>query len=196
MREKRAVWAELFFSFMKIGLFTFGGGYAMLPVIREACVEQKGWLTDDEMMDVAVIAESTPGPIAINCATYVGYKLAGMAGAGIAPLGIVLPSFMIIYGLSMFLDSVMEHPLVIKAFLGIKAAVGLLILDAGLAMLKKIPRKKQPRGIAACAFAAMLLANIFSLRVSSIALMLLSALVGLTVFIAGGAPDGKGGVQQ
>lgn len=155
MRERQAVCADIFFSFMKVGLFTFGGGYAMISVIRDTCVERKKWLTDDEMMDVTVIAESTPGPIAINCATYVGYKLAGMAGAVIATLGMVLPSFAVIYIISMFLDDFMEIPLVLKAFRGIKIAVGLLILDAGITMLKKLPRKRQPRAIAACAFAAM-----------------------------------------
>ena len=196
MGEKQAIWADLFFSFMKVGLFTFGGGYAMISVIRDTCVERKKWLTDDEMMDVTVIAESTPGPIAINCATYVGYKLAGLMGAVIATLGIVLPSFVIIYIISMFLDSFMEYPLVIKAFRGIKTAVGLLILDAGINMLKKMPQKIQPRIIAACAFAATLLVNICDLQVSSIALMLLAALVSLAIFIVQGAPDGKRGVQK
>lgn len=196
MGEKRVIWTDLFFSFMKVGLFTFGGGYAMLSVIRDACVERKGWLTDDEMLDVTVIAESTPGPIAINCATYVGYKLAGLTGAIIATLGIVLPSFAIIYVISLFLDNFMEYTLVVKAFWGIKTAVGLLILDAGLTMLKKMPRKMQPRIIAACAFAAMLLANIFSLRVSSAALMLLAALVSLAVFLVKGAPERKGGAPK
>ena len=195
MGEKRAIWADLFISFMKVGLFTFGGGYAMISVIRDTCVERKRWLTDDEMMDVTVIAESTPGPIAINCATYVGCKLAGLTGAVIATLGIVLPSFVIIYIISMFLDSFMEYPLVIKAFLGIKTAVGLLILDAGITMLNKMPRKTQPRIIASCAFAAMLLVNIFSWHVSSIMLMFLAALVSLTVFLVKGAPEGKGGAN-
>lgn len=182
MPKKAKTLADLFLSFMKVGLFTFGGGYAMISVIRDTCVERKGWLTDDEMMDVTVIAESTPGPIAINCATYVGYKLAGIAGAVIATLGIVLPSFVILYTISKFLDHFMEYPLVMKAFRGIKAAVGLLILDAGITMLKKMPRKTQPRIIAAGAFLAMLLINIFSWHISSVVLMLLAALVSLALF--------------
>ena len=83
----------LFFTFAKIGLFTLGGGYAMISIIENICVEQKKWITHDEMMDVTVIAESTPGPIAINCATYVGYKQKGIRGAMAATLGVVLPSF-------------------------------------------------------------------------------------------------------
>ena len=87
---------ELFVTFFKIGLFTFGGGYAMISIIEDNCVEQKEWITHDEMMNVTVIAESTPGPIAINCATFVGYKVAGMMGAVFATFGVVLPSFVII----------------------------------------------------------------------------------------------------
>lgn len=194
MGERQKTFADLFFSFMKVGLFTFGGGYAMISVIRDLCVERRQWLTDDEMLDVTVIAESTPGPIAINCATYVGYKLAGMAGAAIATLGIVLPSFVIIYIISMLLDNFMEVPLIAKAFRGIKAAVGLLILDAGITMMKKMPRKPQPRIIAACAFAVMLLVNIFSWHISSVALMLLAALVSLAVFYAKNKRKGGAGL--
>ena len=97
---------DLFLCFAKIGLFTFGGGYAMFVLIGNACVEKKHWLTHDEMMNITVIAESTPGPISINCATYIGYKQKGFAGALAATFGIVLPSFCIIFLVSMFLDSV------------------------------------------------------------------------------------------
>ena len=96
---------ELFFTFVKIGLFTFGGGYAMISMIENNCVEKKAWITHDEMMDVTVIAESTPGPIAINCATFTGYKKAGFLGALVATLGIVVPSFIVIFLISMFLDN-------------------------------------------------------------------------------------------
>ena len=86
---------DLFLSFAKVGLFTFGGGYAMIALIENTCVEKKQWITHDEMMNITVIAESTPGPIAINCATYVGYKQKGFAGALAATIGMVLPSFCI-----------------------------------------------------------------------------------------------------
>ena len=88
---------ELFLTFFKIGLFTFGGGYAMISIIEDNCVERKKWITHEEMMDVTVIAESTPGPIAINCATFVGYRQAGILGAAIATVGMVTPSFFILY---------------------------------------------------------------------------------------------------
>ena len=95
---------NLFLTFAKIGLFTFGGGYAMISLIENQCVERKKWITHDEMMNITVIAESTPGPIAINCATFVGYKQAGLLGSLIATLGIVLPSFLIIFAISIFLN--------------------------------------------------------------------------------------------
>ncbi|MDO4740453.1 MAG: chromate transporter [Eubacteriales bacterium] len=196
MQRKIPLFLDLFLSFAKVGCFTFGGGYAMLSVITDACVEKKKWLSHDEMMDVTVIAESTPGPIAINCATYVGRKQAGLAGAIIATLGIVLPSFLVIYLVSLFLDDLMAYPLVANAFRGIKIGVGLLILDAGCTMLKKMQKKAQPRIIAACSFAAMLLINLFSLRFSSIALMLLAGAVSLGLFLAKGAPAQKGGAAK
>lgn len=196
MGSKWPVLADLFISFMKIGCFTFGGGYAMISIIHDTCVEQKKWLTSDEMMNVTVIAESTPGPIAINCATFVGYKMAGLLGAVVATLGIVVPSFSIIYIISNFLDHFLEYPLVVKAFHGIKVGVGFLILDAGFTMLKKMQKKPQPRIIATCGFAAMLLINFFSLRISSIVLMLVAALVSLGIFVAKGAPEVKGGGKK
>ena len=118
---------ELFLIFAKIGLFTFGGGYAMISLIENNCVEKKKWITHDEMMNITVIAESTPGPIAINCATYVGYKKAGIIGAIISTLGMVLPSFAVIYLISMFLDNFLEITIIANAFKGIKIAVGFLI---------------------------------------------------------------------
>ena len=129
---------ELFLTFAKIGLFTFGGGYAMIALIEDACVERKKWITHEEMMDLTVIAESTPGPIAINCATYVGYRQKGFWGSVIATLGMVFPSFVIIYVISMFLDRFLEITLIANAFRGIKLAVGLLIVNAALNMLGKM----------------------------------------------------------
>ncbi len=174
---------ELFFSFARIGAFTFGGGYAMLSLLEHECVEKKQWITHDEMMNVTVIAESTPGPIAINCATYVGYKQRGLPGAATATVGMVLPSFCIIFLISMFLDNFLEIPWVAHAFLGIKAAVGILILDAGIRMVRKMQKKPLSRVIMLCAFASMLLIDLFALHISSITLMLIAALVSLSVFL-------------
>ena len=196
MDRRSSALADLFFSFMKVGLFTFGGGYAMISVITDICVQRKQWLSQEEMLDLTVVAESTPGPIAINCATYVGCKMAGMSGAVLATLGIVLPSFVILYCISMFLEHFLEYRVVAAACMGIKVGVGLLVLDAGLTMLKKMKKKPQPRIIAGCAFAVMLLSNIFRLGISSVVLMLFAGIVSLSVFIARGTPAHKGGEKQ
>lgn len=187
---------DLFLTFAKIGLFTFGGGYAMISMIENACVGKKQWITHEDMMNVTVIAESTPGPIAINCATFVGYRQKGFAGALFATLGIVLPSFVIIYLISMFLDNFLEITLIANAFKGIKIAVGILILDAAITMIKKMRKKLVPCVIMVCSFMTMLLINIFSLNFSSISLMLVAAAVSLAVFLIQGAPAQKGGAEK
>ena len=187
---------DLFLTFAKIGLFTFGGGYAMIAMIENNCVEQKKWITHDEMMNITVIAESTPGPIAINCATFTGYKKAGLVGALIATLGMIIPSFMIIYLISMFLDNFLELTIIANAFKGIKIAVGLLILDAAITMIKKMHKKKLPRTIMACSCIVMLCINIFAWKFSSISLMLVAATVSLTIFILNGASEQKGGAKK
>ena len=174
---------DLFLTFAKIGLFTFGGGYAMISLIENSCVEKKGWITHDEMMNVTVIAESTPGPIAINCATFVGYKQKGLIGAIAATIGMVLPSFCIIFLISMFLDNFLEIAWIAHAFMGIKIAVGILILDAAIKMIRKMQKKPIPLTIMACAFLAMLLIDIFALHVSSITLMLIAAVISLAIFL-------------
>ena len=187
---------DLFLTFAKIGLFTFGGGYAMIAMIENNCVEQKKWITHDEMMNITVIAESTPGPIAINCATFTGYKKAGLIGALMATLGMIIPSFMIIYLISMFLDNFLELTIIANAFKGIKIAVGLLILDAAITMIKKMHKKKLPRTIMACSCIVMLCINIFAWDFSSISLMLVAAAVSLTIYILNGAPEQKGGAKK
>ena len=187
---------DLFLTFAKIGLFTFGGGYAMIAMIENNCVEQKKWITHDEMMNITVIAESTPGPIAINCATFTGYKKAGLIGALMATLGMIIPSFMIIYLISMFLDNFLELTIITNAFKGIKIAVGILILDAAITMIKKMHKKKLPRTIMICSFIVMLCINIFAWDFSSISLMLVAAAVSLTIYILNGAPEQKGGAKK
>ena len=182
---------DLFLTFAKIGLFTFGGGYAMISVIENTCVEEKEWISHDEMMNVTVIAESTPGPFAINCATFVGYRQAGWTGALIATLGIVLPSFLVILLIARFLDNFLEITVIAHAFQGIKLAVGILILDAAATMIRKMPRGVFPGVVLLCSFGATLLINIFSWNFSTISLMLIAAAVSLAVFLMGGG--GRGG---
>ncbi len=178
---------DLFLTFAKIGLFTFGGGYAMIALIEDACVEKKRWITHDEMMDVTVIAESTPGPIAINCATYVGFKQKGYAGAAAATVGIVLPSFCIIFMISRFLDNFLEIAWIAHAFQGIRIAVGILILDAAVKMIRKMQKRPFPLAVMIASFIAMLLVDIFALGISSITLMLAAAAVSLALYIAKGS---------
>lgn len=187
---------ELFLTFAKIGLFTFGGGYAMLPLIESTCVEKKKWIIHDEMMSITVIAESTPGPIAINCSTFVGYKMAGVIGAVFATIGMVLPSFVIIFAISSFLDNFLEITVIASAFKGIKIAVGFLILDAGINMIKKMKKKAFPVAIMICSFAVMLAINIFSLNISTIAIMLASAVISLSLFAVKEIADRKKGEEK
>ncbi len=176
--------AELFLTFFKIGLFTFGGGYAMIGVIENICVEKKKWLTHDQMENIAVIAESTPGPIAINSATYVGNTLGGFWGAICASIGVVLPSFIIILLVSMGLDKVLTYPVVANAFKGIKVGVSLLILDAGINMALKSKSGALTKTILLLSCIAMIAINVFSVNISSIVLMLIAGTVGLTVYHA------------
>jgi chromate transporter len=174
---------ELFLTFAKIGLFTFGGGYAMLAIIENICVEKINWITHDEMMNITVIAESTPGPVAINCATFVGYKKAKLLGAIFATIGVALPSFIIIFALSMFLEGFLEITWIAHAFLGIKIAVGILILDAAIKMIKKMQKKPLQIGILLVSFAVIMLVNVLKLHISSIMIMLLAAGVSVAFFL-------------
>lgn len=174
---------DLFLTFAKIGMFTFGGGYAMIALLEKTCVEDKKWITHDEMMDVTVIAESTPGPIAINCATYVGYRQGKLIGSVAATLGMVLPSFIFIYIIAQFLDRFLEIALIANAFKGIKIAVGILIIDAALKMLKKMEKKPFQICIVVSSAVAMLLISFFSLGISSMVLMFMAAFTGIIVMM-------------
>lgn len=192
---------ELFLTFARIGAFTFGGGYAMLSLIEDACVEKKKWITAEEMARITVIAESTPGPVAINCATYVGKKQAGVIGSVFATLGMVLPSFLIIFLISRFLDHFLEIPLVAAAFKGIRVAVGILVLNAGLKLLKKLPKDVFTRFVLILSGTAMLLITAFSVNFSSIFLLISGGVAALILWLIRGkkkmepraAADVKGG---
>lgn len=179
--KARTCW-DLLCTFFKIGLFTFGGGYSMISLIDDECVVKKKWITSDELMNVTIIAESTPGPIAINCATYVGYRQAGILGSIISTIGVVLPSFIIIYIISLFFDNILENKIIASAFKGIKIAVSLLVFTAALRMLKIIPRNKLPLIIMAVTFVAMIAISVFSINFSSIYLILIAGLVGYITF--------------
>jgi len=179
---KRNILADLFWTFAKIGLFTFGGGYAMIGLIEEACVEKKKWISHEDMTTMMAIAESTPGPMAINCATCTGYIQAGLPGAICGTLGVVLPSFVIIYLISLFFDNFLEITLVAHAFKGIKLAVGLLILQAGLNMYKKMKKTTQSLWIAGTAVAVVLLTNLCSIRFSTVYIIFIAGCVGVALY--------------
>ncbi len=173
---------RLFLTYLKIGLFTFGGGYAMIALIEDEIVRKKQWISKTGLTDIVTIAESTPGPIAINCATYVGYKIGGFFGSCVATLGVVIPSFVIIFVISLFFDAFLALKYVAYAFLGIKCAVGLIILSTGLKMFKEL--KKTPLNIIllTLAIAGILVVNLFALNFSTVFFILIGAVIGLIVY--------------
>ena len=183
---------NLFLTFFRIGAFTFGGGYAMISVIENICVEKKHWITHEDLVNVTVIAESTPGPVAINCATFVGYKQKGLLGSIAATLGVVLPSFIIIWAISMFLERFLEIAWVASAFQGVRVAVGLLILDVGIRMAKKMPKEPIRIILLIAALVLMVLINLLNWKISTIVLLLCAAAVSLIVFLF---HERKGGEQ-
>ena len=176
---------SLFLTMLKIGLFTFGGGYAMIALLKNEFVEKKKWLEKDEFLDVAAIAESTPGPIAINAATYIGYKKSGMIGSMIATLGICIPSFVIIYAISLFFDAFLSLTLVAYAFKGIQICVVYLILTAGLKMLKQMKKTAFNIIIISITLICMIVFSLFAVRFSTIFYILISGACGVAVYLLG-----------
>ena len=175
----------LFLTMLKIGLFTFGGGYAMIALLENEFVEKKKWLEKDEFLDVTAIAESTPGPIAINAATYMGYKNAGIIGSIIATLGICIPSFVIIYAISLFFDAFLSLTLVEYAFKGIQICVVYLILTAGLKMLKQMKKTVFNMIIILVTLICMVVFSLFAVKFSTIFYILISGACGVAVYLLG-----------
>ena len=180
---------DLFLTFAKIGAFTFGGGYAMLSVISDNCVEKKKWITAEDMMNITVIAETTPGPVSVNCASFTGYRQKGVLGAAVATAGLVMPAFIIIFLISLFLDHFLEYTPVAYAFNGIKIGVGFLVLDAALGMMKKLPRNTMTRVLLWVSCAVMLLTDILAFNFSTIALMIICATISVALYV-GSRKDG------
>ena len=181
MRKLKSLF-RLFLSMFKIGLFTFGGGYAMINLLDNEFVNNKKWINSDEFLDLVAIAESTPGPIAINCSTYIGYKREGILGAIAATIGMCLPSFVIIYCISLFFDKFLSIIWVSAAFKGIQACVVFLIFSAGVKMLKKV--KKTPFNITAISVTvvAMVVFSMLSIKFSSIFYILIFSGISLLVY--------------
>ena len=176
---------SLFLTMLKIGLFTFGGGYAMIALLENEFVSKKRWIEKDEFLDVAAIAESTPGPIAINAATYIGYKKSGMIGSMIATLGICIPSFAIIYAISLFFDAFLSLTLVAYAFKGIQICVVYLILSAGLKMLKQMKKNTFNMIIISITLICMIVFSLFAVKFSTIFYILISGACGVAVYLLG-----------
>ena len=175
----------LFFTFFKIGLFTFGGGYAMIALLEEEFIQRRRWLDKDEFLDMTAIAESTPGPVAINSATYLGYKLAKVPGAATATVAVCLPSFLIIYAISLFFEQFTQLTVIANAFKGIQVCVIYLIFSAGVRMLKALERTPLNVGILLVVMACMIAFSLLAVKFSSIAFILLSGMVGVAVWWTG-----------
>ena len=178
-KEKLKRIKKLFITFFKIGAFTFGGGYAMIPLIQKEVVDNQQWFTDDDILEIIAIAESTPGPIAINTATFIGYRTCGFLGSFFATLGVVLPSFFIIMVVAYLLRDFAEYTVVKYAFFGIRAGVMALLLKSFWTMLKKCPKNAVAYTIAAIAF----ITSVLSLN--TLVIIISAAVIGLAYsFIA------------
>lgn len=186
-QPERVEWQEsemdkilaLFGTFLKIGAFTFGGGYAMIPLLENEFIYKRKWITKEEFLDMIAIAESTPGPAAVNSATYIGYKIAGVYGAAAATVAVSLPSFVIIYVISLFLDQFLTLKYVEYAFKGIQVCVIYLILSAGVSMAKGLSKNILNVGILFVTIVAMVLFSLFAVNFSTIYFILISGTVGI-----------------
>ena len=181
-KKQKELWA-LFFTFLKIGAFTFGGGYAMLALLEDACVRQKGWLTREEFLDMTAIAESTPGPVAVNSATYIGYQAGGFLGAAAATFAVCLPSFVVIYLISLVFDRFLRLSAVASAFRGIQVCVIYLILSAGMKMLKSLSGTAFNGIIVAGVVTAMVGCSVAAVSFSSLYYILLCGAAGVLLYL-------------
>lgn len=182
MKKSKLVF-NLLFTMMKIGLFTFGGGYAMIALLENEFVSKKQWLTKEEFLDMLAIAESTPGPIAINSATYIGCKTSGFFGALAATVGVCIPSFVIIYIISLFFDAFLSLTIVEYAFRGIQACVIYLILSAGIKMFKGIKKTVLTIATVAIVVACMIAFSLISIKFSTIFYILIFGVLGVCIYL-------------
>ncbi|MCH5256830.1 MAG: chromate transporter [Lachnospiraceae bacterium] len=173
---------SLFLTFLKIGAFTFGGGYAMIALIKNEFVYKKQWITDEDFITMVAIAESTPGPVAINSATYIGYKLAGLSGSAVSTLAVCIPSFLIIYMISLFFDAFLSITYVQHAFKGIQACVIYLIFSAGIQMFKDMKKNFFNMAILICVTGCMICFSLFSIHFSSIFYILICGAIGISMY--------------
>lgn len=175
----------VFFTMMKIGAFTFGGGYAMIALLENEFVGKRAWLGKEEFLDLAAIAESTPGPIAINAATYIGFKRLGVVGAFVATLGMCLPSFVVIYLISLFFDAFLSLEIVGYAFKGIQVGVIYVIFSAGFKMLKGIKKTLFNVLVICSVWVAMVTLSLFAVRFSTVFYILICGTLGVVIYLIG-----------
>ena len=178
--------SELFIEFAKVGAVMFGGGYAMLAMMDSQFIEKRQWITEDELSNLTIVAESTPGPIAINCATFTGYKQAGVPGAIAATLGVIFPAWVIILLIAMGLEYVLHFPVVANAFAGIQVAVCLLIVRAGWSMIQKMMKKSTAKAVQAAictvSCAALVVIELFDYSFSTIWMLVIGGVLGWLLF--------------
>ena len=183
MKERMRIMVGLFFTMLKIGLFTFGGGYAMIALLENELVQKKAWMDKDSFLDMVAISESTPGSIAVNAATYIGYRMAGVGGSVAATVGVCLPSFVIIYALSLFLDAFLAVPYVAYAFRGIQVCVIYLILSAGIKMLKGIRKTPFSIVILSAVFLCMLTLSLLAVSFSTVLYIVICGVLGISLYL-------------
>ena len=184
---------RLFFTMLKIGLFTFGGGYAMIALLEHEFVEKKKYLDKQEFLDMVAIAESTPGPIAINAATYIGYKQLGFLGALACTVAICIPSVVIIFAISLFFDAFLSLKLVEYAFRGIQVCVVYLIFQAGLKMLKQMKKTPLSMTIVVTVVLCMIAFSLLAVKFSTILYILICGCIGLLIYLIKQAKHKKEG---
>ena len=180
---------DLYCTFFRIGAFTFGGGYAMLPMLQREIVDKKNWASEEDLLDYFAVGQCTPGVIAVNTATFVGYKKAGVPGGIMATLGVVSPSLVIITVIAAVLSNFADIPAVRNAFAGIRVAVCVLIINSVAKLLKKSVVDK----LTAAVYIAVALGAIFLKNISPVVFVVLAGLVGITVrvWLRGGKEAGK-----
>ena len=186
---------HLFFTMLKIGLFTFGGGYAMIALLEHEFVEKKKYLDKQEFLDMVAIAESTPGPIAINAATYIGYKQLGFLGALACTVAICIPSVVIIFAISLFFDAFLSLKLVEYAFRGIQVCVVYLIFSAGLKMLKQMKKTPLSVTIVVMVVLCMIAFSLLAVKFSTILYILICGCIGLLIYLIKQAKHKKEGAK-
>lgn len=172
---------QLFISFFKIGLFTFGGGYAMIPLIEEEIIHKRQWMNKENLMEIIAISESTPGPLAINIATYIGFKQKKILGSIITTIGVVLPSFIIILLVYLFLLPFLNNKTVQYALAGINCAVAILIIKAAFSLFKDIKKNIYNIIVLLTSIIIIIVVDVFALNVSSIILILFGGLLNIII---------------